>query len=73
MVFRMLTINPRLSFKAENRNKSSIMEMPNRMPAFLRVDALNNHAFLIGNEEYEFVNGQYYKRIGTLYEGDSFG
>ena len=43
------------------------------MPAFARVDGLNNHYFAVDGEEYEYVDGTFYKKIQTLRAGDSFG
>jgi len=46
---------------------------PKRMPNFTRVNALNPHYFEIAGEEYEYVKGQYFKKVATLKAGDSFG
>lgn len=32
------------------------------MPSFVRVDGLNNHYFAVDGEEYEYVNGQFFKK-----------
>ena len=47
--------------------------MPKHIPAFVRVDVLNNHNFSIDGDEYEFVEGQFFKKVSTLRTGDSFG
>lgn len=43
------------------------------IPSFLRVDALNNFYFSVGSEEFEYVEGQFYRKEANLTCGDSFG
>ena len=49
--------------------------LPKRLPNFMRPTYLNGFAFSIegGNEEYEYFNGKFYKRVATIRPGISFG
>ena len=44
-----------------------------RIPSFARVDALNNHMFEVNDVKYEYVSGNYFKKVETLDNGSSFG
>lgn len=58
----------------ENVNETlKSSDVPFRLPSFARIQALNGHMFRVGDEEYEFVNGKYFRRIATLSDGDQFG
>ena len=64
--------------KSSSRNtiptkKSSMSVLPKRMPEFVKLEALNPHLFTIGTETYEFLNGQYFKKVAVLGPGQSFG
>ena len=50
-----------------------MLALPKRMPSFVRVNGLNNFYFAIDGEEYEYVNGQFFKKVAILSVGDSFG
>ena len=71
----ILTVRPREGFKAPKRKFSydQINSLPDRMPSFVRVDGLNNHYFAVDGEEYEYVDGQYFRKVQTMRAGDSFG
>ena len=66
MVKNMMTITPRASFlsfnKKTKKTKELSMILPKRLPSFNRVLGLNNHYFEVNGEEYEFVDGRYYKK-----------
>ena len=49
------------------------MRQPKRLPSWIRPNALNNHYFKVGKDEYEYVKGRYYKKVDTFKYGDSFG
>lgn len=44
-----------------------------KVPSFARIQNLNNHLFEVGGVEYEFFDGQFFKKISTLKNGSSFG
>ena len=73
----ILTVRPREGFKDKSPKKKysydQINSLPDRMPSFVRVDGLNNHYFAVDGEEFEYVNGQFFKKTLTLRAGDSFG
>ena len=56
-----------------NLTKAQLSALPKRMVTFTRVDGLNNHCFEVEGDEYEYVNGQFFKKIQVLSAGDSFG
>ena len=43
------------------------------MPSFIRLASLNNHYFAVNNEEYEYVDGKFYKKVRDLGPLDYFG
>ena len=47
--------------------------VPYRLPSFVKPSALNNHVFEVNGEVYEFIDGQYFKRVSILEQGSSFG
>ena len=87
MVVRMLTIKPEDSQHTSDADREvsteylvetnsallSTDEIPFRLPSFVKPSALNNHAFEVNDEAYEYVNGQYFKRVSILGQGSSFG
>lgn len=88
MVVRMLTIVPESKAakgsgaqKAQTRKSLAVADnlalqssdVPYRLPSFANPNCLNNHWFEVNGEEFEYVDGTYYKRIKTLKAGDSFG
>lgn len=44
-----------------------------RVPSFIRCRVLNNHQFEVDGVQYEFFDGQYFKREDILPNGSSFG
>ena len=80
MVVRMLTIKPEDSQHTSDGGgeasaghqvepNSALLsndEVPFRLPSFIKPTALNNHAFEVNDEAYEYVNGQYFKRVSIL-------
>ena len=59
-------------FMFTSRRESSLV-LPRRMPKFEPAEHLNNHYFSVGNEEYEYIDGNFYKKVETISDGDSFG
>ena len=72
-ILRTLTTKPRDSFKNMELMKAGRFQLPDKMPSFSRVTSLNNHCFSVGADQYEYIGGQYYKRIAKLSVGQSFG
>ena len=74
MVLKLMTVRPRDSFSSfKNNAKAAKLALPKRMPSFIRVNGLNNFYLSIDGEEYEFVNGVFFKKVTTLSAGESFG
>ena len=59
-------------FMFTSRRESSLV-LPRRMPNFVQASSLNNHYFSVGNDEYEYIDGCFYKKVDTISVGDSFG
>lgn len=68
LLFRGLT-----SVNTSTNRAVSKVDLPSRLPSFERLTALNNHAFDIGKDSYEYIDGQYFKKVRTLTEKDYFG
>ena len=62
-----------LTGKRNITKKASKVVMPSRMPSFERISGLNNHLFEIAGEEYEFIEGVYFRKVKTLGVMESFG
>ena len=64
---------PTLEAKLRDSSTLQASEVPFRMPSFVKLTALNNHHFEIGGEEWEYIDGMYFKKISVLETGSSFG
>lgn len=84
MMVRMLTVVPehnsstnlseaKPKFEIDDKHALRSSQVPFRLPSFVSPTALNNHIFEANGEIYEYVDGQYFKRVSMLYKGSSFG